>query len=64
MRPEATPISATGSVICGVLGWMGNRKGGRFRSLPLAGGWTKYRDFPAPQGQTFQAQWKAKRGGR
>ncbi|MHB2167206.1 LutB/LldF family L-lactate oxidation iron-sulfur protein [Alsobacter sp. R-9] len=48
----------------GVLGWMGNRKGGRFRSLPLAGGWTKYRDFPAPQGQTFQAQWKAKRGGR
>jgi len=30
----------------------------RFRWLPLAGGWTKYRDFPSPQVQTFQAQWK------
>jgi len=30
---------------------------GRFKSLPFAGGWTKYRDFPAPQGDTFQAQW-------
>jgi L-lactate dehydrogenase complex protein LldF len=34
---------------------------GRFRWLPLAGGWTRHRDFPAPQGSTFQAQWK-KRG--
>jgi len=31
---------------------------GRFRWLPFAGGWTKYRDFPSPQVQTFQAQWK------
>jgi L-lactate dehydrogenase complex protein LldF len=31
---------------------------GRFRWLPLASGWTKYRDFPAPEGATFQAQWK------
>jgi L-lactate dehydrogenase complex protein LldF len=30
----------------------------RFRRLPLAGGWTRHRDFPAPQVQTFQAQWK------
>ena len=30
------------------------------RWLPLAGGWTEYRDFPAPQGATFQAQWKAR----
>ena len=30
----------------------------RFRWLPLARGWTKYRDFPSPQVQTFQAQWK------
>jgi L-lactate dehydrogenase complex protein LldF len=36
---------------------------GRFASLPFAGGWTKYRDLPAPQGKTFQSQWKA-RGGR
>ncbi len=48
----------------GALAWFGRRKGGRFASLPLAGGWTQYRDFPAPQGGTFQAQWKAKRGGR
>ena len=34
---------------------------GRFRALPLAGGWTKYRDFPAPQGRTFQAMWAERR---
>ncbi len=33
---------------------------GRFRWLPLAGGWTKHRDLSAPQGRTFMAQWKAK----
>jgi L-lactate dehydrogenase complex protein LldF len=27
---------------------------GRFHNLPLASGWTKHRDFPAPQGRTFQ----------
>ncbi|HET7716958.1 MAG TPA: LutB/LldF family L-lactate oxidation iron-sulfur protein [Bauldia sp.] len=30
---------------------------GRFRSLPLAGGWTAYRDFPAPEGKTFMEMW-------
>ncbi len=39
-----------------VLGHFGSDKG-RFRSLPLAGGWTDKRDFPAPQGKTFQQQW-------
>lgn len=34
---------------------------GRFRALPLAGGWTRHRDFPAPQGSTFQSQWKNRR---
>jgi L-lactate dehydrogenase complex protein LldF len=34
---------------------------GRFRWLPLASSWTRYRDFPAPQGTTFQSQWKARR---
>jgi len=32
---------------------------GRLSSLPLARGWTAYRDLPAPSGGTFQAQWKA-----
>jgi L-lactate dehydrogenase complex protein LldF len=43
------------------LHFMGRGKG-RFASLPFAGGWTKYRDLPAPQGATFQSQWRAKSG--
>ncbi|MBN9062560.1 MAG: iron-sulfur cluster-binding protein [Rhizobiales bacterium 65-9] len=43
---------------------LAGRARGRFRWLPLAGGWTKYRDFPAPQGDTFQARWRKERGGR
>jgi L-lactate dehydrogenase complex protein LldF len=35
---------------------------GRFKSLPFADGWTRYRDLPAPQGATFQSQWRAKSG--
>ena len=37
-------------------------KSGRFAWLPFAGGWTRRRNFPAPQGSTFQAQWRAKSG--
>ncbi len=44
----------------GSLGLAG-RKRGRFKSVPLAGGWTKWRDMPAPEGDTFQAQWAKKR---
>ncbi|HYM33573.1 MAG TPA: LutB/LldF family L-lactate oxidation iron-sulfur protein [Candidatus Cybelea sp.] len=49
----------------GVLGFMGRGKG-RFRSLPLAGGWTDGRDLPAPEGRTFHDLWRAeaKRRGR
>jgi len=45
---------------------LGNRAigKGRYASLPLAGGWTKYRDFPAPEGRTFQEMWAAKRVAR
>ena len=39
--------------------WAG--KAGKIKSLPMAGGWTAWRDMPAPQGQTFQQQW-ARRG--
>ncbi|MEE9313431.1 MAG: LutB/LldF family L-lactate oxidation iron-sulfur protein [Rhizobiaceae bacterium] len=45
-----------------VLSILGKKKG-RLSSLPLASGWTKYRDLPAPEGKTFQSQWAAK-GGR
>jgi L-lactate dehydrogenase complex protein LldF len=38
------------------------RKRGRFAWLPFTRGWTQHRDFPAPQGSTFQAQWRAKSG--
>ena len=38
----------------------GNR--GRFRSMPLAGGWTTARDLPAPEGGTFIERWQQKRG--
>jgi L-lactate dehydrogenase complex protein LldF len=36
------------------------RKRGSFRKLPLAGGWTGVRDFPAPQGETFMKQYRAR----
>jgi L-lactate dehydrogenase complex protein LldF len=42
------------------LAWFGRRRG-RFRFLPFARGWTRHRDFPAPMGATFQAQWRARR---
>ena len=36
-------------------------RSGKFRSLPFASGWTAQRDFPAPQGETFQAQFAARK---
>ena len=45
------------------LGWLGRKKGA-FASLPLAGAWTKGRDFPAPEGDTFFAQYAAQQKGR
>jgi L-lactate dehydrogenase complex protein LldF len=30
----------------------------RFSALPLAGGWTKHRDLPAPESRTFMQQWQ------
>jgi L-lactate dehydrogenase complex protein LldF len=41
---------------------LAGRSKGRFSWLPFASGWTKYRDLTAPQGATFQAQWRAKSG--
>jgi len=46
------------------MGFLGRRRG-RFRRLPLAGGWTDHRDLPAPEGRTFQQMWRHRRtGGR
>ena len=47
----------------GALAALGRRTGA-FRRLPLAGAWTAARDFPAPEGGTFQAQWAARRRDR
>jgi L-lactate dehydrogenase complex protein LldF len=51
------------SAAMALLGWLGRVHGG-FRYLPLARGWTRGRDFPAPQGPTFQEQWRRHRGAR
>ncbi len=59
-RPALYRLAA--GIAMGALGLLGSARG-RFRKLPLAGGWTDHRDMPAPQGRTFQSQWKAK-GGR
>jgi L-lactate dehydrogenase complex protein LldF len=39
-----------------VLGALGASRG-RFRSLPLASGWTDTRDMPAPEGKSFMTLW-------
>jgi L-lactate dehydrogenase complex protein LldF len=39
----------------------GGRRG-RFRFLPLAGGWTASRDMPAPEGRSFQSLWAERQG--
>ncbi len=52
----ATRIAAKG------LALLAGRKG-RFSSLPFAGGWTKGRELPAPEGDTFFARYaKQQRG--
>jgi L-lactate dehydrogenase complex protein LldF len=43
------------------LGLLGRRRGS-FHNLPLAAGWTATREFPAPQGKTFQHLWAQGRG--
>ncbi len=43
-----------------VLGALGARHG-RFRTLPLASGWTDMRDLPAPEGKSFMTLWAARR---
>ena len=59
-RPKLYQL-ATG-IAARVLKLVGGRKG-KLTSLPLAQGWTQYRDMPVPQGKTFQAMWKERRHG-
>ena len=47
----------------GMLGWFGRRRG-YFARLPLAGGWTRHRDFAAPAGKTFQQLWAERQRGQ
>lgn len=44
-----------------LLKWMGGARG-RIRTLPLAGGWTDQRDFPAPSGRTFHELYRERQG--
>ncbi len=53
-RPDMYRLGSR--IAMGVLGMLGRRKG-KFRSLPLAGGWTDWRDMPAPEGKTFHQLW-------
>jgi L-lactate dehydrogenase complex protein LldF len=46
---------AVTGLVAPLLSAFGRRKG-RFTKLPLAGGWTEFRDLPAPQGRTFMQQ--------
>ena len=61
-RRPALYRAATGLAVR-ALGWLGGTKG-RIASLPgLAGGWTRHREFPAPEGKTFQELWRERRAG-
>ena len=58
------PLYRFGSrVAARALSWLGRRHG-RLRRVPLAGGWTAWRDLPAPEGRTFHSQWAERRGSR
>lgn len=59
-RPHAYHI--TMRFAAAVLGSLGRRRGA-FRSLPLGRGWTKHRDFPVPEGRTFQQLWREHKQG-
>jgi L-lactate dehydrogenase complex protein LldF len=41
---------------------LAGRRKGRFSRLPLAAGWTQWRDLAAPEGATFQSRWRTKSG--
>ena len=60
-RPR--PYGLAAGLAARLLGALAGARG-RFRWLPLAGGWTRGRDFPAPEGRSFQSLWRARRASR
>ena len=59
-RPKLYHMAAR--LAAAALGAFGRRRGA-FRRLPFAGDWTRHRDFPAPQGRTFQQLWAEHKAG-
>jgi len=55
LRP---PLYRLLTAVAGRLLQLAGGRRGRLSRLPLAGGWTAGRDFPAPQGETFQQAWR------
>jgi L-lactate dehydrogenase complex protein LldF len=57
-RPRLYHLLTT--IAARTLNLLGGRRG-RLATLPLAGGWTRFRDLPAPEGRTFHALWAERR---
>jgi len=57
-RPRLYALAT--AVAVRALRWMGGTRGA-IRQLPLASGWTRGRDFPAPEGRTFRALYAARK---
>jgi L-lactate dehydrogenase complex protein LldF len=49
--------AAVTGVAMRAMAWLAGRHGSFFK-LPLAGGWTRTREFPAPEGRTFRELWR------
>ena len=55
LRPKLYRLAASFGIPAMKLAAFGRH---RFGWLPFAGGWTKYRDLPAPEPRTFMQQWR------
>jgi L-lactate dehydrogenase complex protein LldF len=57
LNPATQRYGLATSIAIPLLSLFGGRRR-RFSWLPLAGGWTKWRDLPAPENRTFMQQWR------